>query len=69
MPASMIWSCGMDRITLADALRSGDLEPFIRQAEADGVAGNKAGFERIVKALPPEDRTSRSRGGGSSTGK
>lgn len=64
----------MERLTLADALASNDLESFIRQAEAEGVGpGDPGEFERriaaTVKAPPPEDRTSRSGARGGSPGK
>src|SRR5689334_20121599 len=57
------------RITLAEALASGDLERFIRQEEAEGRVADRADFERrlgaLIKAPQPQDRTSRShaRGG------
>ncbi len=52
----------MKRVTLAEALASGDLEPFIRQAEADGVGpADETAFEKAIEALvtapQPEDRT------------
>lgn len=61
-------------LTLAEALRTHRLDDFIAQAEAEGVANaDETAFERllgrVVKAPPPEDRTSRSRGGGSKRGK
>lgn len=63
----------MDRLSLADALASGDLEPFIRQAEAEGVGpADRSEFEAMVgriTAPQPEDRTSRSRARGGSRGK
>ncbi len=56
----------MERVTLSEALEAGDLEPFIRQAEADGIGpadpAEAADFERLVRAItkpPPEDQTSR----------
>jgi hypothetical protein len=52
----------MDRISLADALASGDLEPFITQAEQEGVGPiDRAMFEGVlgrVIAPPPEGQTS-----------
>lgn len=61
------------KVTLSDALASGDLEPFIRQAEAEGIGpADRSEFETMVgriTAPQPEDRTSRSRGRGSSRGK
>ena len=54
----------MDRISLADALASGDLEPFIQQAESDGIGpieGSK--FDTLlgrITAPQPEGQTSRS---------
>lgn len=63
----------MERISLADALASGDLEPFIAQAEAEGVGpADRAQFEALlgrVTAPQPEGQTSRSRGHGSTRGK
>ena len=61
-------------LTLNEALRSNRLADFIAQAEAEGVAAaDEAEFsdamKRLVKAPRPVGRTSRSRGGGSSTGK
>lgn len=61
------------RISLADALASGDLEPFIRQEEAEGSIADGADFERrlgaLIKAPQPAGRTSRSRARGGSRGK
>jgi hypothetical protein len=52
----------MDRISLADALASGDLEPFIAQAEKDGTGPiDRAMFEGVlgrVIAPQPEGQTS-----------
>ena len=63
----------MERVTLSDALKSGDLEPFIRQVEADGLAGNEAAMDALLRsaitAPLPEDQTSRSPARGSSRGK
>ncbi len=64
----------MDRITLSDALRSGDLEPFIQQAEADGLDAVDEGefaarLAALIKAPPQEDQTSRSPARGGSPGK
>lgn len=63
----------MKRVTLADAIASGDLEPFIRQAEAAGLgAANSAQFEALVGRITaplPEDQTSRSPAPGSKRGK
>lgn len=37
------------RLTLAEAIESGDLEPFIRQAEAEGVGpADRDQFEAMV---------------------
>ena len=62
----------VERVTLSDAIASGDLEPFIRQAEAEGVGVDRDDFEarlgRLIKAPPQEDRTSRSRARGGSRG-
>ena len=63
----------MERMTLSDALASGDLEPFIRQAEAEGIGpADRAQFEAMVgrvTAPQPEDQTSRSPARGSKRGK
>lgn len=63
----------MTRVTLAMALENGDLELFIRQAEADGVGpADREQFEALlgrVTAPQQEDRTSRSPGSGCSRGK
>ena len=63
----------MERISLADALASGDLEPFIKQAEADGIGpADRSDFEAMVGRITApqlEGQTSRSRGRGSSRGK
>lgn len=62
----------MRRITLADALISGDLEPFIRQAEAEGIGpADRSQFDAMVGRITaplPEDQTSRSPVGGGSRG-
>lgn len=54
----------VERVTLSEALASGDLEPFIRQAEADGLHASRADFDegltRLIKAPRPLGRTSRS---------
>ncbi len=54
----------MDKVTLSDALESGDLESFIGQAEAEGISADRAEFEArlgsLIKAPRPEDQTSRS---------
>lgn len=54
----------MERVTLSEALAAGDLEPFIRQVEADDLVGNEAEFEarlaRAIKVPPPLGQTSRS---------
>jgi hypothetical protein len=61
------------RITLAQALASGDLESFIRQEEAEGRVADRDEFERrlgaLVRAPQPKGRTSRSRARGDSRGK
>lgn len=61
------------KVTLSDALASGDLETFIRQAEAEGVGpADRDQFETMVGriiALQPEDQTSRSPARGSKRGK
>lgn len=56
----------MKRVTLSDAIAAGDLEPFIRQAETDGVGPvNGKAFNlvssTVIKAPRPARRTSRSR--------
>ena len=58
----------MERTTLAQAIASGDLEAFIRQAEADGFREADcqifdAGLARIT-APQPSGRTYHSRGYG-----
>ena len=62
----------MVRITLTQAIASGDLEPFIMQAEVDGLSVDLAEFNArlgaLIKARPQEDRTSRSPAGGGSPG-
>jgi hypothetical protein len=63
----------MERISLADALASGDLESFIQQEATEGRVADKDEFEqklgRLIKAPRPADRTSRSRARGGSRGK
>jgi hypothetical protein len=63
----------MKRTTLAEALASGDLEPFIAQAEADGIGPASGGaFDALVgrvTAPQPEGQTSRSPVRGGSRGK
>lgn len=63
----------MRRITLAEALMSGDLEPFIRQAETEGVGpADRSQFDAMVgrvTAPPPEDQTSHSPAAGGSHGR
>lgn len=64
----------MERLSLASALASGRLDDFVAQAEADGIGPAGLGqFDILVfeasKERPQEDRTSRSRGPGSSRGK
>jgi hypothetical protein len=60
-------------ITLAKALAENRLPEFIEQAEAQGIGpADRAQFEALVgrvTAPQPEDQTSRSRGGGSKSGK
>lgn len=63
----------MNKLTLSEALASGDLESFIKQEEADGRIADREEFERrlaaLTKAPPPADRTSHSRARGGSRGK
>jgi hypothetical protein len=63
----------MERISLADAIASGDLESFIQQEEAEGRIADRDAFERrlgaLIKAPPQEGRTSRSRARGGSRGR
>lgn len=63
----------MERISLADALASGDLEPFIQQAELEGLAADRDAFEGLLGSVittpPQEGQTSRSRVRGSKRGK
>ena len=62
-----------DTPNLAECLASGDLEPFIQWAEAEGVGpADRAQFDAMVgriTAPQPEDQTSRSPGSGSRRGK
>lgn len=68
-----VYSVLMDKITLAEALAVGDLEPFIRQAEAEGIGpADRSDFEAMVgrvTAPQPEGQTSRSPARGSKRGK
>jgi len=61
------------RLTLREAIARGDLEPFIRQEEAEGRVADRADFEerlgRLITAPPQEDQTSRSPAPGGSPGK
>ena len=51
----------MERLNLADALASDRLDDFAKQAEADGIGpAHRVEFDALIKALPPEDQTSRS---------
>lgn len=63
----------MHRLSLADALASGDLEPFILQAETDGIGpANAAQFDAMlgrVTAPLPAGQTSRSPAGGLKRGR
>lgn len=63
----------MTRLTLAEAIEGGRLDEFAAQAEAEGIGpADRAQFEALIGTLTtpqPEDRTSRSRGGGSKRGK
>jgi hypothetical protein len=63
----------MTMVTLASALASGDLEPFIRQAEAAGEGpADQAKFAALLGAVTAplqEDQTSRLPARGSSRGK
>lgn len=64
----------MADLSLKDALRYGNLEEFIRQAEADGIGPiDEAAFlgaaSKVIKHEPQSDRTSRSASSGGSTGK
>ena len=63
----------MTRLTLADALASGSLEPFIRQSEADGVGpADRGQFEALLGLVTEPQQagqTSRSPGSGCSRGK
>jgi hypothetical protein len=63
----------MTSISLADALASGDLEPFIRQAEASGLGpAVRTQFDALLGAVtapPQEGQTSRSPVRGSTRGK
>ena len=55
-------------LNLAKALAAGRLEDFIRQEEAAGRVVDRDDFDRrlgsLIKAPPPEGRTSRSRARG-----
>lgn len=62
----------MTRITLSSALASSDLEPFIRQAEAEGLAADRSQFDAMlgcVIAPRPVGQTSRLPARGGSRGK
>lgn len=61
-------------LSLAEAQKTGRLEEFIAQAEAQGIgSASQEMFNAIVgqavKERPPSDQTSRSRGSGGSRGK
>ncbi len=53
----------MERVTLSAALAAGDLEPFIRQAEIEGLVADEADFDArlaaLIKAPPQEGQTFR----------
>jgi len=63
----------MSKLTLAQAIANGDLEAFVRQAEADGIGpADRDQFDRLLDrvTVPQQaDQTSRSRAGGGSPGK
>lgn len=64
----------MEQLSLSKALKTGRLEEFIAQTEAQGVGPvTEADFNEAVRrvATPPQsaDRTSRSASGDGSTGK
>jgi hypothetical protein len=63
----------VSRITLSEALKRGDVERFVQQAEADGIGPIPLqDFEKVVgrvTAPQPADRTSRLRARGGSRGK
>ena len=63
----------MTRISLASALASGDLEPFIQQVEAEGLpAADRSQYDALLGAVttPPQaGQTSRSPVRGSKRGK
>ena len=61
-------------LTLNDAIRSGRLEEFVQQVEAQEMCTPKLSdfervAERVIKAPPPKGQTSRLRGHGGSRGK
>lgn len=60
-------------MTLAEALKTGQLEAFISQAETEGIGpADRAQFEAMmgrITAPQPEDQTSRSPARGSKRGK
>lgn len=61
-------------LTLQEAIKFNRLDDFIAQSEAEGVASaSEAEFDkmvkRVVKARPPQGRTSGSRARGGSRGK
>lgn len=59
----MIWSCGMEKLSLSEALASDRLEEFVEQAEVDGIgavdeAELEARLGQLIKAPRPKDQTS-----------
>lgn len=64
----------IERLSLLDAVKRGQLSQFVAQEEARGVGPARlSDFERVaaavIKAQQSEDRTSRSDAPGNSTGK
>ena len=65
---------GKPELTLKDAIKAGNLEAFIAQAEADGVAPAEAAkvyasLETVIKQQPEANQTSPAPSRGGSGGK
>ncbi len=62
------------KLTLKEAIKAGDLEAFVRQAEAENLSATEAAalyeaLDRAIKPPPAERQTSRSASRGGSRGK